>query len=341
MTVTIGGTYNVVTALIVGAGAVGQVYGHFLQRGGTSVSYFVKEKYKEECEKGFTLYRCRRGGLGAAEKFEADGIYTNYEELKQTKWDQVWLTVSSADLRGGWLEQLKDAIGDASVVMLQPDLDDRDLIYSVFPPERVVCGIVNFISYQTPLPDLPDYHPDAGKKGVAYLVLPMMPAEFSGNEHRLPDVAGAMAAGRFNVKVEQDASRIYADRSAMMIPLVALLELENWSFRRLRISNSLELAVAAAQEALSIVAAKFGKRLNWTERLFSLFWVKMALPMMRVLSPMDAESYAKFQFVKTAPQTRMMLKHFIEDGEKLGQSVQSLKELYDRLPEEPQLKKVA
>ena len=330
-----------VTALIVGAGAVGQVYGHFLQRGGASVSYLVKEKYKEECEKGFTLYRCRRSGLGAAETFEADGIYTNYDELKQTRWDQVWLAVSSADLRGEWLAKLKDVIGDATVVMLQPDLDDRDYVYGIFPQEQVVCGIVNFISYQTPLPDLPDYHPDVAKEGVAYLVLPMMPAEFSGSEDRLPDVAGAMAAGRFNVKVEKDASRIYADRSAMMIPLVALLELENWSFRRLRISNSLELAVAAAQEALSIVAAKFGRRLNWTERLFSLFWVKMALPMMRFLSPMDAEAYAKFQFVKTAPQTRLMLQHFIEDGEKLGQSVQSLKELYDRLPDEPQLKRVA
>lgn len=330
-----------VTALIVGAGAVGQVYGHFLQRGGASVSYFVKEKYKEECEKGFTLYRCRRSGLGAAEQFDADGVYTQFDGLKQTRWDQVWLTVSSADLRGEWLAQLRDVIGDATVVMLQPDLDDRDYVYSIFPKEQVVCGIVNFISYQTPLPDLPDYHPDATKNGVAYLVLPMMPAEFSGNEHRLPGVMSAMSSGRFNVKVEQDASRIYADRSAMMIPLVALLEMENWSFNKLRISNSLDLAVGAAREALAIVAAKFGRRLNWTERLFSLFWVKMALPVMRFLSPMDAESYVKFQFVKTAPQTRMMLKHFIDDGEKLGQPVQSLKELFDRLPDEPQLKKAA
>ncbi|MGB3623971.1 MAG: 2-dehydropantoate 2-reductase N-terminal domain-containing protein, partial [Ketobacter sp.] len=68
-----------VTALIVGAGAVGQVYGHFLQRGGASVSYLVKEKYKYDCEKGFTLYRCRRSGLGAAEAFRADRIFTQYD----------------------------------------------------------------------------------------------------------------------------------------------------------------------------------------------------------------------------------------------------------------------
>lgn len=330
-----------VTVLIVGAGAVGQVYGHFLQRGGASVSYFVKEKYQQECADGFTLYRCRRGGLGAAEHFEAEAIYTDYEALKQKKFDQVWLTMSSSDLRGDWLPQLKEAVGEATIVMLQPDLDDRDYIYETFPPKQVVCGIVNFISYQTPLPDLPDYHPDANKHGVAYLLLPMMPAEFSGNPDRLPEVLEAMAAGRFNVKVEQDASRVYADRSAMMIPLVALLELENWSFKKLTLSSSLELAVGAAQEALAIVAAKFGRRLNWTERLFGLFWVKLALPVMRFVSPMDAESYVKFQFVKTAPQTRMMLKHFIDDGDRLGQSTASLKALFQRLPEQPVAKKAA
>ncbi len=330
-----------VSALIVGAGAVGQVYGHFLQRGGASVSYLVKQKYKEKCEQGFTLYRCRRSGLGAAETFNADAVITDMAELKNKQWDQVWLTVSSADLRGEWLSELREVVGDATIIMLQPDLDDRDYVFNVFPPEQVVCGIVNFISYQTPLPDLPDYHTDANKKGVAYLLLPMMPAEFSGAEERLANVMETMAAGRFNVKVERDASRIYADRSAMMIPLVASLELENWSFKKLRFSRTLDLAVGAGQEALAIVAAKFGRRLNWTERLFSLFWVKLALPIMRFLSPMDAESYVKFQFVKTAPQTRMMLQHFIDDGDRLGRPTESLRALYERLPEEPVQRKAA
>ena len=325
-----------VNALIVGAGAVGQVYGHFLQRGGAAVSYLVKEKYQAQCEQGFTLYRCRRNGLGAPERFQATGIYTDLEAVRQQHWDEVWLAISSADLRGDFLPRLRDAIGDATLVMLQPDLDDRDYVCQVFPAQQVVCGVVNFIAYQTPLPGLPDYQQDASKQGVAYLLLPLMPAEFAGSESRLPEVAAALAEGRFNVKVQQDASRIYADRSAMMIPLVALLELEHWSFRRLRHSRSLELAVNAAREALTIVAARFGQRLNWTERLFNLFSVKLALPLMRILSPMDAEAYLKFQFRKTAPQTRLMLQHFIDDGERLGQPVHSLKTLQGLLQQSSQ-----
>lgn len=330
-----------VTALIVGAGAVGQVYGHYLQRGGASVSYFVKEQYKQEYEQGFTLYRCRRSGLGHAEHFVAEALYTEFDELREQHFDQVWLTVPSNVLRGDCLRRLKEVIGDATVVMLQPDLDDRDYVLSVFPPEQVVCGVVNFISYQTPLPDLPDHHPDADKHGVAYLLLPMMTADFSGSPERVPEVAEAMASGRFNVKVEKDASRVYADRSAWMIPLVASLELEHWSFKKLMLSSSLDLAVDAAKEALHIVAAKFGKRQNWTERLFSMFWVKMVLPVIRFLSPMDAESFVKFHFVKTAPQTRLMLKTFIDEGHKLGQPTDHLEELLDKLPEEPVLKKAA
>lgn len=330
-----------VKTLIVGAGAVGQVYGYYLQRGGASVSYLVKEQYREACEKGFTLYRCRRSGLGPAEYFRADAIYTSFDELREETFDQVWLTVPSPALRGDWLVPLKESIGNATLVMLQPDLDDRDYVLSVFPEEQVVCGIVNFICYQTPLPDMPSHHPDADKHGVAYLLLPMMTADFSGSPERVPDVAEAMASGRFNVRVEKDTARVYADRSAWMIPLVALLEQENWSFRRLLNSARLDVAVDAGKEALRIVAAKFGRRQNWTERLFSLAWVRMALPVMRFLSPMDVESFVKFHFMKTALQTRLMLKTFIEEGKKLGQATDHLENLLEELPHSPELEKVA
>lgn len=319
--------------LIIGAGAVGQVYGHFMQRGGASVSFLVKEKYREACEKGFTLYRSRRSGLGKAEFYQADHIYTDYEAVAKEHFDHVWLAMSSNDLRGEWLSELKEAIGDTTLVMLQPDLEDRDYVLKYFPESQLVYGLINFISYQTPLPDLPSHHPDADKRGVAYLMLPMMSAEFSGNHERLPEVMEALALGRFPVKAQQNVPRIYADRSAWMIPLVAMLELENWSIKRLLSSGSLELAVEGARQALAIVAAKFHRPLNWTERGFSLILVKVLLPLVRFLSPMDAESFLKFQFRKTAPQTRFMLDHFIHQGEQLGMNVTALKTLREKLPD--------
>ncbi|HIA02218.1 MAG TPA: hypothetical protein EYN66_09955, partial [Myxococcales bacterium] len=48
-----------VKVLIIGAGAVGQIYGYFLQRAGAEVSFFVKDKYAEECRQGFPLHHLR------------------------------------------------------------------------------------------------------------------------------------------------------------------------------------------------------------------------------------------------------------------------------------------
>ena len=47
--------------LVVGAGAVGQVYGHALARGGARVTFLVKPKHVEEARRGFVLYELNRG----------------------------------------------------------------------------------------------------------------------------------------------------------------------------------------------------------------------------------------------------------------------------------------
>lgn len=300
--------------LIVGAGAVGQVYGHFLQRGGAEVSYLVKPNHVEECRTGFTLYRCRRNGLGAGEHFKPEHVFSDIEDVGLSEWDQVWLAVPSDALRQGWLPLLKRAVGEATLIMLQPDMDDRELVLQSFPESQVVYGMVNFLSYQTPLPDMPFHHPDVGKVGTAFLALPMMAAEFSGDWHRLPPVMEALAAGGYAVKVQQNVPRIYADRAAMMMPLVALLEKEGWVINRMLASPELPVAVEAAREALNIVAAKFHANRNLTERVFGVFWVRLVMPILRWLAPMDAESYLKYQFLKTRRQTRLMLQTFIDEG---------------------------
>lgn len=51
--------------LVVGAGAVGQVYGYYFQRGGCEVTFFVRDKYRSEMEQGLTLFPfiiCTRAG---------------------------------------------------------------------------------------------------------------------------------------------------------------------------------------------------------------------------------------------------------------------------------------
>lgn len=318
--------------LIVGAGAVGQVYGHYLQRGGAEVSYLVKPVHAEECMRGFTVYRSRRNGLGAGEHFRPAHVFVDIDEVALSEWDQVWLAVPSDALRSGWLPSLKRAVGDAMLVMLQPDMDDRELVLQSFTDEQVVYGLVNFLSYQTPLPGMPFHHPDAGKVGTAYLPLPMMSAEFSGHWERLPPVMEALSDGRYTVRVQQNVPRLYADRAAMMMPLVALLEKEGWVIKRMLESPELPMAVEAAREALMVVAAKFHSNRNLAERMFGVTWVRMVLPVLRWLAPMDAESYLKYQFMKTRRQTRLMLQTFVDEGRAHDLPVESLQRWLRSLP---------
>ena len=130
-------------ALVVGAGAVGQVYGHHLQRGGAEVWFLVKPKYAEECRAGFTVYPLNdRRRRAEPRRFAADGVVTRDDEVAAEAWDQVYLTVSSTALRGPWLPGLARAVGDATVISLQPGIEDRKHVVQYVPEARLVSGLI-------------------------------------------------------------------------------------------------------------------------------------------------------------------------------------------------------
>ena len=114
------------SVLVVGAGAVGQVYAKHLAQGGAAVTLYVRERYREEAARGFDLVRVR--GLGPAPgpdrrealRLEGCDVVCSAEEVAARRFDQVYLTVSSAGLQGPWLAALVAAVGDATVVGLTP-----------------------------------------------------------------------------------------------------------------------------------------------------------------------------------------------------------------------------
>ena len=92
--------------LIVGAGAVGQVYGRHLALGGAHVHYFVREKYAEELRRGLAFYPLngRKPRASAIRMPVAPtDVLTRLDEVKAITWDQVYLCMSSPALRGPWL----------------------------------------------------------------------------------------------------------------------------------------------------------------------------------------------------------------------------------------------
>lgn len=312
-------------SLVVGAGATGQVIAHFLYRGGSQVSFFVKEKHTKEIGNGLTLYPQRRSSLGREEHLTQFDVYSDWQDLLEETWDLVVLCVASEGLRENGLTEFLKQGQYNEVVIFQPDLLDLSYIKEFVSKEKIVQGLYGFLAYQTPLPGL-DEPP---KGGVAYLLLPGGNTYFDGDPDRVATVATLLKDGGMPVEVRHDLAWVSAYRSALVIPLVAALELEEWSFDQFRGSDSLRLGVAAVKEALA-VAARFHQHHTPVKYLAISWLVSAGLWSAKHLLGFDLEKLAAYHFTKVGSQTEFMLKHYIQLGEGFGLKTDHLNQLYQR-----------
>lgn len=316
--------------LIVGAGAVGQVYGRHLALGGAHVYYFVREKYAAECRRGFTFYPLDRRKPRAAPvrmSVAPGDILTRLDEVEAITFDQVYLCVASHQLRGPWLGELAAVIGDATVVSLQPGSEDRDVILAAVPAERLVSGMITVISYHAPLAGETVPEP-----GMAYWFPPLQPAPFSGPRERTRAVVDALRAGKQPAKIHRDVPAFVRYPSALLMVLLTALEREGWSFRQLAGSESLRSVRAATLEAFAIIEAAHGTRAPRLLRMIARpFFVRRIMTAARWMMPLDVETYFRVHFTKVREQTRMFMQAYIEQGTKLGRPTDGLRALEDAL----------
>jgi ketopantoate reductase len=314
--------------LIVGAGAVGQVYGRHLQLGGADVSFYVKEKYVETCSAGFDLQVLNASGRGSY-RFEGAGVVTDPEAVTATRWDQVWLCISATALRGPWLEPFLKAIGEATLVAMQPGLDDRAFLAEQIADDQIVQGMISMVSYQAPLAG------EDREPGVAYWFPPLSPSPFSGpNAERVQAVVDGLKAGKCPAKVHANASLEAARGSAILMPHLAALELEAWSLKGLRKSERLAIATAASKEALATVAAYTETAVpGLMSCLVRPCLMGLVLGIAPTATPFPLEVYLKYHFTKVGDQTRFMIETYIETGKKHGLESPNLATLLASLPE--------
>jgi ketopantoate reductase len=303
-------------ALVVGAGAVGQVYGHHLARGGAEVSFLVKPAHGPELAGPLTLYPLNRPHRLRTQPvtFGGFGVLTDPAEVARERWDQVYLTVSSTALRaGGWFARLAAALGEATLVLLQPGPGDRRFVEDRVPPERIVQGVITLIGYRAPLPGETRFP----RPGVAYWFPPLAPSLMSGA--RLAPVLAALRAGGLPARRHRNIGAISSFPTALLMPLMATLELAGWSFRTIREPGRLALAAQAAREALRVMAHHEGRPAPWPLRLVNRpLAVRLALVLAPRLMPLDIESYLRAHFTKVGDQTRDFLRTYLNLGKAAG-----------------------
>lgn len=293
--------------LLVGAGAVGQVYGRHLSRGGARVAFLVKEKHAEAARRGFTMYRLRSRRRREPERFEADRILSSAEEAHASRWDQVWLCTSSTALEGDWLGHLLGGIPDASVVTLQPGPTVRDRIGSMVGAERVVSGAIGMVSYQAPLPG-----EEVPEPGVAYAFPFGAASRFSGAPERVRPAVETLRRGGCPARVDADAQRFLSFSSGILMPHIVALEGAGWSLRALRRGPLLGVAARASRQILRIVAAQLDTRPPCYRPLVRRLPMQVGLWLAPHAVPFDLEAYLRYHFTKVGDQTRWLLAGYLE-----------------------------
>lgn len=314
--------------LIVGAGAVGQVYGAHLQAGGAELVLYLKPRHVAAAAEGFLLRPLAREKVA---RLEPSPVVTSAAEAAAAgPFAQVWLCTSSTALAGDWLPELLAACGPAVVVCLQPGLDSQRRLEEHVPSERLVMGMISLVAYQSPLPAGED---PSLPEAVAYWFPPLSPSPFSGE--RREEVVAALRAGGCPAKTVPDAALPAALGSAFLMPHLVALELSDWRLSELRSSGRLAEASAASREALEIVRTEAGTRPS-PLRLAMRPWLTGALVCAAPhLAPFPLEPYLAYHFSKVGDQTRAMMARYVELGRARGLSTAALEGLLAALPPQP------
>ena len=293
--------------LIVGAGSIGQLYGHMLQRGGATVGVYVKPKYVNDAEQGYRLYN-RKKGLDSPEHFAPEAVHTAPEGLQDADYDAAVLCIPSTALRGPWLSELTEALGDAAIVSLTPGLEDRDYIAQFVEEERLATGLITAVSYPAPLPGETTDAP-----GTAYWLPPLTPAMFDGPDEHLRPLMKSLKSGGMSTRQVDNLARLSAFGSGVLMPLVASLESVDWSMDTFKRSNDhRELFDNACDEISTVIEDHLGAKPPLPIRFIGKTTIKGALMMAPIAAPFDLETYLQVHFTKVGEQTRQFLETYIE-----------------------------
>lgn len=299
--------------LIVGAGAVGQIYGHYYAEGGAEVTYSVKPRHLEELKKGLPIFNLNQKQKKLFKNFD---VITDLPLLSKTKWDVIVLTVPSDALYTPWLKEFTDSINkNATLVTLQPGMNDRAEIAKFYPIEKVVTGVISLVAFPTPLgTKWPQ------EKGMAVWFPPFAKAPFDGKPDEVKKaMVPLLKAGFPCMQKNLNAKpQLVAFGATFLGLFIRNLEMNGWKLDSFSNKAAASQMTNSLQEAFGVVA----KRMNVAQPnflfLLNAFFYTAAIAVAKWMMPFDLETYLEFHFTKVGPQMRMGLENLKKDARVLG-----------------------
>jgi 2-dehydropantoate 2-reductase len=307
--------------LLAGAGAVGQVFGRHLAAGGADVDVLVRPRHAPEAARGYRLHRVGLVGERRAERFRPRDVLTDPQDARGRRYDQAWLCVPTTALDPAWIRAIGQSTEGATVVSLQPGLGVRRRIAAEIADERIVQGIITFLAWPTPLEGSADPRERAAESdpGTAYLVPPIPVVGCSGpRERRVLDVVGALRRGGMPADRARDVEADMAVSTALLMPMIAALEIAGWSMTAFRAGDAPDLAAGAARETLAVASAVTGKDTALQALALRAPLLKLGAALGPRFAPLDLETYLRVHFTKVGAQTRVLLAGYRARAVELG-----------------------
>ncbi|KAJ3086729.1 hypothetical protein HK102_012621 [Quaeritorhiza haematococci] len=344
--------------LIVGAGAVGQVYAHHLLKGGAQIHFLVREHNVENLRNHplrlHQLHSPKYLGLfghkphGQTELIQPTQYQVHtIEDIKKgslpSDLDAIILTVPSDALeRGTWLRDLAQVQNQKGARWLMmnfcPGTEDRKIIASSgFAEEQIVDGIITLIAWQAPLPgqkfDPINANTDEATNPnsiIGYISSPqilkkrVVDAESAAIKTKV--VAGFKAGGIPIQEVSHDPTKV---SRGIFQPWLLGLEAADWSFDTLKKDRTLlSLTAGSIKEHLEFIGRRFNMRLPAFVSWFIWPWtVKLLCFGVSRFPMMDMEAFLKYHFTKVGTQTKMHVSEDLKFASSLGLSMENTRKL--------------
>jgi 2-dehydropantoate 2-reductase len=275
--------------VVVGAGAVGQVYGWHLHQGGAEIGFLVKPGRRPA---HFRLERLRGH---AVETWESFSVHDDPAAVGEC--DAVVLTVASTALAASWLEPLGRATGAATVAVLQPGIKDVERVAQSIDRARLVQGLIGIVAFRTPLEGDPQFV----EEGVAYWFPPFVRTLLEGERSR--PLVETFRRGGLPIARNDAIASVSAFGGAVLEAHIAALELEGWSFAAARAGRWMTVASRASRQLAEVAARIVGRRPPAALALVSPTASAFLAPVARAWMPFDVEAYLRAHFTKVGPQT--------------------------------------
>ncbi|MEZ5003309.1 MAG: 2-dehydropantoate 2-reductase N-terminal domain-containing protein [Chitinophagales bacterium] len=303
--------------LIIGAGAVGLVYGRHLALGGHAVTFYVREKYVADFSKGSVLYHMNKDkSLKKPIHFKEYGVVSSFEAIGETSWDQIYLCISSTALQSFDLAEFKrHLMGSPTIVMLQPSAQDYECLTQYFPAEQIVEGMITLISYATPLAT-----ESVDPPGTAYWLPPLAPTPFSGETKRRDEVIKAFQSGGLRSSADKNVQHQALFPTAFLTTFLTALEANNWKFNQLsKNTGILQQLQKVVNEVFTTLETKYQVKKPFGIGVLSApIVVKLLLKLAPIVMPMDIETYFEYHFKKVNDQTKLYMKNYELAAKEVG-----------------------